>query len=246
MERRLRALAQHVAGGDPTPAIREEAEALAQHVAGASSTHAIPEQAEALADQQEQRRLSGGEGGVQGYRPDEVTPWVWDTDQTVEGVRWSYSHTRELTLTANVSRGPGAASALPRADAQLDIGSISFAALSREDHEAEAAGSAEVRHSFESMLRESHTDCCVVLHRGEIVYEGYFHGATAQTKRLGMSMTKTYTSMLVHPGRARPAADVRPAHLPPAGARRLGLRWRDGAERPRHVRCCGIRRHGAD
>ena len=60
-----------------------------------------------------------------------------------------------------------------------------------------AAGSAEVRHSFESMLRETHTDCCAVLHRGKIVYERYFHGATAHTKRLGMSMTKTYTSMLV-------------------------------------------------
>ena len=162
--RRLRALAQHVTGGDPTPAIRKQA--LAQHVAGGDPTPAIPEQAEALADQQEQRRLSGGQGGVQGYRPDEVTPWVWDTDQTVEGVRWSYSHTRELTLTANVSRGPGAASALPRADEQLDVGSIPFAALSREDHEAEAAGSAEVRHSFESMLRERATRLTVVvLHR---------------------------------------------------------------------------------
>jgi CubicO group peptidase (beta-lactamase class C family) len=176
MRRRLRTLVQHVADRHPSPM--------------------IPEQVEALADQQEQRRLSGG-GVVKGYRPDEVTPWVWDTDQTVQGVRWSYSHTRELTLTANVSRGPGATSALPHADELLDVGGISFATLSQVDHEAEAVGSAEVWHSFESMLRETHTDCCVVLHRGKIVYERYFHGATTHTKRLGMSMTKTYTSMLV-------------------------------------------------
>ena len=47
------------------------------------------------------------------------------------------------------------------------------------------------------MLEATDTDAFLVCHSGEIVAERYLHGADARTKRLGMSMSKTCTSMLV-------------------------------------------------
>jgi hypothetical protein len=174
--RRIRALATQLTSGS-----------------GSGSSAAIPEQAEALELQAEQRRLTGSAAG---YRPESVTPWVWDTEQTVEGIRWSYSHTRELTLTANVARGDSAL-LLPVAAQQLDLAELGFTGPSRAAFEAAETAHADVPHTVESMLVETHTDAFLVLHRGELVAERYFHGADSRTKRLGMSMTKTYTSMLV-------------------------------------------------
>ena len=126
--RRLRALTQHVGSGSSPSSSGTSATATASSSASAGVLwNVLPEQADAQLLQAEQRRLTGDAAG---YRPESITPWVWDTEQTVEGVRWSYSHTRELTLTANVSRGAATPSALPAATLPLDLGAIKFTAVS--------------------------------------------------------------------------------------------------------------------
>lgn len=172
-------------------------DALVNHVHVAGVNSAIPEQAEAWELQELQRKLTGG---ASGYRPASVTPWIWDTDQTVEGVRWSYSHTRELTLTANVARG-GSVSPLPLAVHQLELDKVRFRSPTRDVYAEKTPTTAvrevQVPYTVDSMLAATHADAFLVLHRGAIVAERYLHGTTARTKRLGMSMTKSYTSMLI-------------------------------------------------
>ena len=131
--RRLRALTQHVGSSASGSSSSSHSGRCSSGSASSSSAsvpwNVLPEQADALLLQAEQRRLTGNAAG---YRPESITPWVWDTEQTVEGVRWSYSHTRELTLTANVSRGATTRSALPAAALPLDLGAIRFTAVSSE------------------------------------------------------------------------------------------------------------------
>lgn len=185
-----------------TVAIAADGSSLPEQVHGASaracSGTIVLEQAEARELQQEQCRLTGA---ASGYRPASVTPWIWDTEQTVEGVRWSYSHTRELTLTANVARGVSTVP-FPLAMHQLDLAKVAFDVPERDVYGSQASGTprtelGDVPHTVDSMLAATHADAFLVLHRGAIVTEQYLHGASARTKRLGMSMTKTYTSMLV-------------------------------------------------
>ena len=175
----------------------------------------------ALADSAEQRRVTGG---ARGYRPAGLSPWEWDDGLPPECIRWSFSHTRELTLTAQVSRhrndsggggGGGGGdhcaataandgpSALPRAARQLDLPSLTFTvppppASTWDAPAGEVAGlPAGSTRSVEEMLAATHTDCFLVLHRGALVHESYRHGCGPRTKRLGMSMGKTLTGLVV-------------------------------------------------
>ena len=119
----------------------------------------------------------------------------------MEGIRWSYSHTRELTLTANVLRGASVA-ALPYAARQLQLERLHFQGPVRDVHKKQScdtsnSASRECLYTVDSMLTATHADAFLILHQGTVVAERYLHGANARTKRLGMSMTKTYTSMLI-------------------------------------------------
>ena len=176
--RRTARLAAHLA---PTPAAGEEAQQAQE-----------PEAKLALIDSAEQRRLTGDAAG---YRPEPLTPWAWDNELPIECIRWSFSRTRELSLTANIRRGATVAP-LPHAPPgeQLDLSTLTFVAAEPAAGELEAGGT----YSVQQMLDATTTDCFVVLHHGKIVYEAYQNeGQDERTKRLGMSMGKTCTSMLV-------------------------------------------------
>ena len=94
--------------------------------------------------------------------------------------RWSFSHMRELVPTANVSRGAGPVSALPRAE-RADIDSIAYVPL---------GGSAPS--TWRESLEANYTDGIVVLHRGRIVYERYFGALSPDGQHIAFSVTKSF------------------------------------------------------
>ncbi len=94
--------------------------------------------------------------------------------------RWSFSHWRELFPTANVSRGTGPVSALPRA-LRTDLDAITFTPID---------GTQTM--SWEQSLGANYTDGIVVLHRGRIVYERYFGALAPEGHHIAMSVTKSF------------------------------------------------------
>ena len=90
--------------------------------------------------------------------------------------RWSFQHVRELIPTAQIARGSGPTSPLPRAD--TDLLGLRFRSGDRELTVAE-------------LLAETYTDGIVVLHRGQVVAEHYFNGMAPDTPHLLMSVTKS-------------------------------------------------------
>ena len=118
--------------------------------------------------------------------------------------RWSFSHQRELGPSAVVRRGPGAASALPRA-LRDDLDAVPFTTL---DGQAMTWGES---------IDANYTDGLVVLHRGAVVYETYRGVLEPHMPHHAMSVTKSFVglvaAMLVHEGVLDPDATV-PTWLP--------------------------------
>lgn len=50
---------------------------------------------------------------------------------------------------------------------------------------------------FEAFLEETDTSAFVVLHRGMLLYEGYFNGTSRESIHASMSVAKSFTSTLV-------------------------------------------------
>ncbi len=98
--------------------------------------------------------------------------------------RWTFSNTRQLGPTTNVSRGPSAISILPRAE-RKDIDALTFQTL----------GTGETT-TWAQSLQTNYTDGIVVLHRGKIVYERYFGALTPAKLHTGHSVTKSFTGTL--------------------------------------------------
>lgn len=94
--------------------------------------------------------------------------------------RWSFSHMRELVPTANVRRGSGPASALPRAE-RPDIDEIRFTPLG-----------AAAPMTWKASLEANYTDGIVVLHRGRVVYERYMGALTPEGHHIAFSVTKSF------------------------------------------------------
>lgn len=115
------------------------------------------------------------------------------------GNRWSFSHQRELTPTANIRRGPGAASDLAEA-LRDDLDAVPFTTL---DGEATTWGES---------LATNFTDGILVLHRGRVVQERYFGALKPHLPHLAMSVTKSFVGLLAatlaHETRLDPAAPV--------------------------------------
>nr|WP_239482066.1 serine hydrolase [Pseudomonas insulae] len=114
--------------------------------------------------------------------------------------RWAFSHQRELVPTANIARGQGAVSELPRAE-RSDLDGVQFTPL---------GGTQPM--TWGQSLAANYTDGIVVLHRGKVVYERYFGALGAQGQHMAMSVTKSFVgtlaAMLVDEGRLNPAAEV--------------------------------------
>lgn len=107
--------------------------------------------------------------------------------------RWTFQHIREMTATAQIWRGPGAARPLP--EAKQDLSSISF----------ETGGQTRTVAQF---LDNSFTDGFLVLHRGRVITEDHRNGMKPHSQHLAMSVTKSITGIVTGILAGRGALDV--------------------------------------
>ncbi|MDY0871771.1 serine hydrolase domain-containing protein [Dongia rigui] len=96
--------------------------------------------------------------------------------------RWAFHHIREILPTAEVWRGSGPVSALPRRPFRLD--DVRFQA---------ARGELTIR----QFLDDSFTDGFIVLKDGAIVFERYMNGMTERSAHLSQSVAKSLTGALI-------------------------------------------------
>ena len=115
-------------------------------------------------------------------------------------IRWAFTHFRELGPTANVWRGNGKASALPRAE-RTDLDAVSFMPLGKDQPM-----------TWAQSLAANYADGVIVMHKGRIVYEKYSGALDAHTPHILMSATKSFVgtiaSMLAQEGKLDPNAPV--------------------------------------
>ncbi len=115
-------------------------------------------------------------------------------------LRWTFSNARQFGPTTNVSRGPGAPSALPRAE-RTDLDDVAFTPLGRSE-----------RMTWAQAFDANYTDGIVVLHRGRIVHERYAGVLRPEGQHLAQSITKSFfgtiAAVLVAEGRLDPEAKV--------------------------------------
>jgi CubicO group peptidase (beta-lactamase class C family) len=127
--------------------------------------------------------------------------------------RWSFSHWRELMASAEISRGAGPVTPLPRAERD-DLDAVTFTPL---------GGSVPL--TWADSLAANYTDGIVVLHRGRVVYERYFGALTPERPHIAFSVTKsiigTVAAMLVADGQLDAAAPVS-RYLPELAASGFG------------------------
>lgn len=117
--------------------------------------------------------------GVPPFAPDRVV--TLENWQDPPANRWGFQHVRELVPTARIKRGSGPVRELARAE--RDVLGVFF----------EVDGK---RQSVGDLLRESHTDGFLVLHRGEIVAEHYFNAMEPDSPHILMSVSKSVTAAL--------------------------------------------------
>ena len=115
-------------------------------------------------------------------------------------IRWAFTHFRELGPTANVWRGAGKASVLPRAE-RADLDAVSFTPLGKEQPM-----------TWAQSLAANYVDGVIVMHKGKVIYEKYFGALDAHTPHILMSATKSFVgtiaSMLAQDGKLDPNAPV--------------------------------------
>ena len=125
-------------------------------------------------------------GWMQGAPPPENKRIRYTDDDyfSFPKLRWTACHFRQLMPTVGVSRGPGAAHALPR---RLDdaIDALPFT----------PTGS-NTRMTWAQSLAANYTDGIVVLHDGVVVYERYSGCLDEFGQHGAMSVTKSITGLL--------------------------------------------------
>ncbi|MFN8187048.1 MAG: serine hydrolase [Gaiellales bacterium] len=95
--------------------------------------------------------------------------------------RLGFRRVANLVRTATISRGPGPAHELPRAE--HDLGGLRF------EHDGRSR-------DLTTMLEETYTDGFVVIQDGSIVYERYFNGMQPSETHLLMSVSKSVNATL--------------------------------------------------
>ncbi|MDH1255341.1 beta-lactamase family protein [Comamonas thiooxydans] len=140
-------------------------------------------------------------GWMQGFPPaaDKLITFDNPLGNTFPRNRWTFSHIREITPTANVWRGPGAPNALR--SAPVDIEQVRFKVM----------GTGEEL-SFVQALDRNYTDGILVMHKGRVIYEKYLGALEPQRPHLAMSVTKSFVgtlaALLAHEGIIKPEAPV--------------------------------------
>ncbi len=120
---------------------------------------------------------------MEGFPPSSesrITPHNWHEPAFL---RWSLMHRSVQVPSVSIWRGDGPASALPEAPQDLDA--LPVPALD---------GSPT---SLRSMLKQLEVDAFLVMHRGRIVYERYFHGMQPHTLHGTASISKSFMAMLI-------------------------------------------------
>jgi len=112
--------------------------------------------------------------------PDKVIRFADGSFYTFPKFRWTFSNTRQLGPTTNVSRGLAPAMALPRAE-RTDLDAVTFTPL----------GKAEPM-TWAQSLGANFTDGIVVLHKGRVVYERYFGALKVDGQHVAQSVTKSF------------------------------------------------------
>jgi CubicO group peptidase (beta-lactamase class C family) len=110
-------------------------------------------------------------------------------------LRWSLMNRSRMVRTAPVWCGPGPASALPVA------GTDSLTGLTVDD------GSGGAR-ALDTALAALEIDGIMVLHRGQVVLERYFHGMEPHTQHGSASVSKSYLAVLAGILQAEGAIDL--------------------------------------
>ena len=98
--------------------------------------------------------------------------------------RWSFLHMTELFPHARIDR---AAETIPLkySMGSLNVAEISFSATDGNEHKVK------------ELLYHTSTDSFLVMYKGSLIHESYYNGMNANTPHLLMSVTKTFTAMLV-------------------------------------------------
>ena len=121
---------------------------------------------------------------MQGFPPppDKIVRFIDGSSSKFPGTRWGFSHIRELVPTANVWRGTGAVSPLPRAEQDIDkipVTTMDGKAI-----------------TFGDMPALTYADGLLVLHKGKIIYEKYFGEGSAHKPHIAFSVTKSFVGTL--------------------------------------------------
>ena len=111
--------------------------------------------------------------------PPQLAPPRMDWDRPPWN-RWAFQNIRQILPTAEVWRGDGPVSHLPRKEQDLDalpVPSIKGAVT-----------------TLARLLDDTYTDGFIVLKDGAVVYERYFNGMTPRTLHLSQSVAKSVTA----------------------------------------------------
>jgi CubicO group peptidase (beta-lactamase class C family) len=112
--------------------------------------------------------------------PDKIIRFADGSFYTFPKFRWTFSNTRQLGPTTNVSRGLAAPVALPRAERE-DLDAVTFTPLGK-----------TAPMTWAQSLGANYTDGIVVLHKGRVVYERYFGALKVDGQHVAQSVTKSF------------------------------------------------------
>ncbi|MCZ0733854.1 serine hydrolase domain-containing protein [Phreatobacter sp. AB_2022a] len=123
-------------------------------------------------------------GTMQGFPPptDRIVAFADGSFRSFPQSRWAWSNMRQLVPTVAVWRGPGPASALPRAE--IDLDPLRFTTMDGQPM------------TFAEAVAATYADGILVLHRGRVVYERYCGALEAHKPHIAMSVTKSFVGTL--------------------------------------------------
>lgn len=98
--------------------------------------------------------------------------------------RWTFSNSRQLGPTTNVSRGLGAPAPLPRAE-RADLDAVSFTPLGKTEPM-----------TWGQAFNANYTDGVIVLHQGRVVYERYAGALRPEGQHVAQSVTKSFFGLI--------------------------------------------------
>src|SRR5262245_36199676 len=110
---------------------------------------------------------------------------------------WAFHHVREIVPSADIANDPATRLDVPTEP--IDLGTLR---IGRDGQRAL---------SLDEFLEETNTDGMVIVRRGQIVFERYANGMTAESPHILMSVSKSLLGLLAGVLVAR--GDLAPDHL---------------------------------